>query len=348
MKTPKILLAATATMICLVLASCSSMNHLTMTVTEPAPVEFPSGIKKVGVINRTQLPADNQTADDIDKVLSIEGKHLDSLGAEQATRGLYDELVASSRFDKVVMIIDHGLTTPGMGVFPATIPWSTVEDICAKNDVEAIFILDFYDTDAKVDYKTNPVEITGPLGIKTTMLEHTATINTIIKTGFRIYDPAAKIVRDEFMVTPNVVSSGRGINPMKAIEAVIGRKDAVLQMSNDVGHDYALRIFPFKVRVGREYYVRGTENFKIGKRRAVAGDWHGAASLWEQELNNPKRKIAGRACYNMAIICEIDGNLDDAVTWASKSYTDYNNKRALEYLNVLKFRVVQNARLQNN
>jgi hypothetical protein len=221
-----------------------------------------------------------------------------------------------------------------------------VEDLCRKYGVEAIFVLSFNDTDTRIDYQTNPVEMKLPMGLTTTVLEHTATVRTMIKTGWRIYDPANRIIRDEFILNREVVSTGTGINPMKAVEAIIGRKDAVMQVSNDLGHDYGLRIFPFRVRVSREYYIRGTANFAIGKRKARAGDWQGAATNWQQELGNPKRKIAGRACYNMAIINEIDGNLDDAITWATKSYTEYNNKRALDYLNILKYRKQQQNLLQ--
>ncbi len=49
-------------------------------------------------------------------------------------------------------------------------------------------------------------------------------------------------------------------------------------------------------------------------------------------------KIAGRAHYNMAIISEINGNLDDAVAWAQKAYSDYRNKQGLRYVRILENR----------
>ena len=119
---------------------------------------------------------------------------------------------------------------------------------------------------------------------------------------------------------------------------IVGRKQAVLQASNNIGHNYALRIIPVKIRVTRDYYVRGTDNFKIARRRAQTGDWDGAAELWYKETSNPKAKIAGRTYYNMAIFNEINGDLDAAIDWASKAYSDFNNKLALHYLNVLKYR----------
>ena len=54
----------------------------------------------------------------------------------------------------------------------------------------------------------------------------------------------------------------------------------------------------------------------------------------------------GRAYYNMAINSEINGDLDQAISYASKAYSDYKNKLALEYVNILKYRQQQNQILE--
>ena len=47
--------------------------------------------------------------------------------------------------------------------------------------------------------------------------------------------------------------------------------------------------------------------------------------IWQEETkSSPNGKLAGRACYNMAIIAEINGDLDGAIQWAQKSYENYN------------------------
>lgn len=346
MKKEYLIIAISAILISIILASCSSMNYLTIGVTEPAPVYLSSKIQTVGVIDRS-LPTEKiKNIDILDKILSIEGKDLDKDAAQKAVSGLYDELKTFNRFVSVKMINNSNIKSPGIGAFPPVLTWDQVNQICKDNNVEGLFVLSFYDTDASIDYKTIPVEVNGPLGVKVQTVETQATINTRIKTGWRIYNPVNKVIADEYIINRNVVSSGRGINPLKAAYAIIGRKDAVLNTSNKIGHSYAPRILPFNIRVSRQYYVRGTNNFKIGKRRAQTGDWNGAAVLWEKELANPEGKIAGRACYNMAIINEINGDLYQAVDWASKSYTDYNNKKALHYINILKKRIAKNEQLQ--
>lgn len=338
--------AISVLLISIILCSCSSKNLLTMSVTEPAPVYIPSNIKTIGIIDRSLPSEKNEKMDKLDKFLSAEGKNLDKDGAYESVVGLFDELINNNRFPEVKIIDSVDVRSPGLGIFPSALSWKTIEQICYENNVDAIFALSFYDTDTKINYKAVPIEVDGLLGIKIPAVEHHATIATLIKTGWRIYDPINKFILDEHLVNENVVSIGIGINPVKAVEAIMGRKEAVLQVSNNIGHNYALRILTYRIRVARHYYVRGTNNFKIAKRRAQTGNWDGAAELWDKEVSNPKRKVAGRACYNMAIINEINGDLNAAVDWASKSYTDYKNKMALRYLNVLKYRIERNIQLQ--
>jgi hypothetical protein len=117
----------------------------------------------------------------------------------------------------------------------------------------------------------------------------------------------------------------------------------VKEVGNTAGHAYAFRIIPLWTRVSRDYFVRGSNNFKIAKRKAQTGNWDEAAKLWKQETTNPKSKVAGRACYNMAIISEINGDLDMAIKWAQQSYENYNTHLGLTYVNILRNRQANDA-----
>jgi hypothetical protein len=128
---------------------------------------------------------------------------------------------------------------------------------------------------------------------------------------------------------------------------LIGRKEAVTDVSIKAGEAYAARILPCWIRVSRDYFVAGNENFVTAKRKAQSGNWDGAAEIWSQETKNTDGRIAGRACYNMAIISEINGDLDGAIQWAQKSYENYNIHLALNYLNILKYRQSQNEILKS-
>ena len=325
----------------MLLIGCGATNNLTMSAVEPAPITLSKDVARIGIINRSLPSEGNKTADKIDKILSAEGRNLDSEGSVTAILALKDQLERNEAIEEIVIIDDLDHLRKGLSVFPSTLTWHEIEDLCEEYNVDAIFSLAFYDTDTKVSYKATMMDIPNNLGVKVAVPAHELTLNTLVENGWRVYDPYNNRIADELVFSDHVVSSGRGINPIKAYEAIIGRKEAVLYQSKSMGMNYAQRLLPYKHRVNRDYFVRGTDNFKIAQRRAQAGDWDGAAVLWQQETVNPDPKVAGRACYNMAISNEINGNLDEAMQWASKSYTDYNNNYALSYLNTLKYRARQ-------
>lgn len=319
-----------------ILQSCKT-DQLYLNVVEPAPVTIPSSIKSVGIINRSVPTDKTKVLDVVDKVLSLEGVDLDKDGAMEGIKGLSEELRNNGRFTEVKTLNNIDFRTPGLGVFPVPLTWEIVNKICKETGTNALFSLEMFDTDTKINYSTRPTDIKTPFG-KIPGLEHEADMETIVKTGWRIYDPANQLILDEYNLGESIVFSGRGVNPLLAAGALIGRKEAVNQVSNKAGHSYALRILPYELRVMRDYYVKGTNNFKIAKRKAQVGNWDEAGMLWEKETANSKMKVAGRACYNMAIISEINGNLDNALKWAQKAYENYNIKLALKYVRILENR----------
>jgi len=319
-------------------------NDLTISVTEPAPITIPATVAQIGIINRTNTVASNQIIQDIDDLATLEMLTVDSTAGLKAIDGLYQELQLNPRFTSVTvfspMVMDNNVSD----VFSPPLTQSQVTTICSDNNLDAIWVLEFFDTNTHVDYSIEPVTA-DVLGVKIKAVETQATAITEIKLGWRIYASTGDILYDEFPSVGRAVSSGRGINPLKAINAIVGQKNLVEKVCMQTGANYAKDLLPFTHRVGRIYYVKGSDNFKIGKRLGRAGKWDDAATYWEKEITNPKGKIAGRAYYNMAIISEINGDLDAAINWAEQSYTLFNNKKALRYLRVLRIRKDKNTLL---
>ena len=271
--------------------------------------------------------------------------NLDKDGALESVRGLSDELLVNSRFNEVKTLNDIDFRTSALTDFPTPLTWEIIEKICRETKTDALFSLEKFDTDTHLNYSNRKVDIKTPLG-NIPGIEHQANMETIVKTGWRIYDPASKLILDEFLFNQSVVFTGRGINPLIAASALVGRKDAVNQVSNKAGHGYAMRIIPYRIRVIRDYYVKGTNNFKIARRKAQVGKWDEAGLLWEKETANSSTRIAGRACYNMAIINEINGDLESALKWAQRSYEDSNNKLALRYVRIIQNRLYKSGILK--
>ncbi|MEP7258465.1 MAG: DUF6340 family protein [Flavitalea sp.] len=329
----------------ILLFSCRSTQIMSLSVMEPAPIIVPSYIKHVGLVNRSLPEGKAKILDAVDKVFTLEGPNLDKEGSLASLNGLADALMKDNRFEEVRPIKNAGLSNNTPGLFPSPLSWETVEQICRENNTDALFALELFDTDSKIDYNANPIKVNTPVG-KVSALEQQVRMGVLVKTGWRIYDPIERNILDEFPITSKIVYSARGINPVIAAAGLIGRKDAVKEVGAKAGQEYAFRIIPYWLRVSRDYYVRGSANFKIAKRKAQTGNWEGAALLWNEETKNASSKIAGRACYNMAIISEINGDVDMAMQWAQRSYENYNNRLALNYSRILKERKASAQELQ--
>jgi hypothetical protein len=325
-------------------SSCSSTNLVFISVKEPAPVTVPDYVKSVAIVNRSKPSEKNKAIDDIHRVLSMESKTLIEEGSKACINGLNDEMVANNRFDNIVMLDSTDLRSFGAGVFPSPLDWADVEKICRETKTDALFSLELFDTDSKLNYSATPASIHTGFGTLPAIESH-VNMNTLVKTGWRMYDPQGRVVLDESSISKELQFAGKGINPVAAAAALIQKKEAVKQAGLAAGHLYATKIDPYWIRVTRDYFVKGNENLAIAKRKAQTGNWDAAGELWKKETTSTNRKVAGRACYNMAIINEINGDLDSAIQWAQKAYEEYRVRIALNYVNILRNRKANNALL---
>lgn len=328
------------------LTSCSATNSLSLTVTEPAVVHLPPSIKRVGLINRSVPSEGRGGLATIEAILSAEGLKLDKAGARAALQGLADRLQNSGRFEVVVLPDSIPLAASGLKGMPAALAKKEVEALCKRLGVDAVFSLSYYDTDTQVNASVGVVESDVPLGIPVKLPAHQLELNTAVRSGWRLYLPELPLPLDQWEYTDFLQVRGSGINPLEALNSIANRKERILDLSRETGFLHGGRLEAARIRVNREYFVRGTPAFARGKRLARTGAWNAAARLWEQETTHPKRKVAGRAHHNMAIINEINGDLEAALVWAREAYATYGNRQALRYSQILQHRRNQEEVLQ--
>lgn len=324
MKIPSTLLA-----IILLCYSCSPVNLMSLSVTEPAPVSLPPAARTAVVVNRSLAADDSKTVDAIHRTMNGETKQLRSQGSEASVTGLMDALISSNRFASVKALNDPDLRSYGAGVFPVTMSWDTVERICRENHADLLFSLELFDDQSQVGL---------------TIATMGRVFNSRVNTGWRIYDPASHSVLDKFTYYSDLNIQG---SIFTTAAAMLTYKEAVIKAGHRCGEDYATRIIPYSLRVSRYYFVRGNRSFIVARRMAQAGDWDGAARLWREATDSRSRKVAGRACYDMAIIGEINGDLNGALQWAQKAYEVYGTPYALSYVNLLQQRISKDAVLRS-
>lgn len=328
------------------LFSACKTSLVYINATNPAPVTVPRDAKNIGILTRTTPSDDNKVLNTIHQARSGETVKLIQESSAECVRGLNNALIENKRFDIVKPITGMDLRTPVSGTFPSPLSWTDVESVCTNNGVDVLFVLEVFSSELKVIPITPaPTKITNVGDVINAATQAQVNIVTTIKTGWRIYDPKNKSILDEYPMMENITVTANASTIVNTTEAMLGRKEAIKQVSYGMGYSYANRVIPYWVKLTRDYYVKGSSNLKIATRKARTGNWDGAGELWLQDTKSTKRKLAGRACYNMAILNEINGDLDAAISWAQKAYEDYNNKLALTYINMLKDRRQKVGRL---
>lgn len=316
--------------------SCKT-NQLYINVLQPAPVTMSPGIKKVGIINRSIPTDETKTLDALDRVLSLEGTDLDKDGAWECIAGVATELRNNERFSEVVLLDDIDFRSSRIGILPPMLPNRIADSICSVRGIDALFALERFDTDTRISTSSGGSVETALGNIP--FLGFQVTMETIIKSGWRIYYPAAAGILDEFSFAESLGFTAKGISIIAAAGALRDRRNAIREVSRNAGRTYAERILPYRLNVTRIYFVKGTDNFGIAKRKAQTGKWDEAGTYWEKETANSKSKIAGRAWYNMAILSEINGDIDKAMELAARAWEDHKTRKALDYTRILERRM---------
>ena len=323
----------------LLLSGCGATEQLVLYTLEPSPVSISTTIKKIGIIDRTGQVSTIDGPMKIDRILAAEERWLDENATDAAITGLFDELLKDGRFEviKVLPNIPEGMQD--IGTAPNAKQWLSIKELCATNNIDAIFSLAYFDADTKVSLKKTKMTQSDMMRQQKTISAQELTLETFIENGWRIYDPMNQKLIDEITFNEQIISKGKGETPVLAYQSIENRRETMLAKSKNNGANYGQRLLPYPNTVSRQYYTKGSEKLVLAAINASSGDWENAIVLWEEEIENPNLKIKRRACHNLAVASEKAQNLNKALAWATLAFEANGDKAQLEYLNILQKRI---------
>lgn len=322
----------------ILLLAISCTRTVYVPVQRPARVYVGPHIQSVAVVDRTFFQ--NRPVNIIESVLTGEMPGLDKEAAQRAIDGLIQNLQNSDRYQ--VVRTGERFTNPTLpGVWTTPFSWDEVQRICTQYNTHALLVLETFDSNFIVTNGTRVVKRKDKDGNETNVNEVYAEGIATVRVGFRLYDPAKKTIIDEYMYSHNGRWEAAGTVLQAVLGSLIDHKQAVNEVSTQSGRMYAGRISPQWIRLNREFYTKGKgdADFSMGVRRATVNDWNGATQAWLRSVHSPKRKTAGRSAFNLALMYEINGDLETALDWAQRSYTDYGVKQGRTYSNALRRRI---------
>jgi hypothetical protein len=299
------------------------MAEISIQVIEPAKITLPPYVNQVAFLNHSYFPKrihDDDTSGLSQKEIYI----LDTLINNQIFRGLQDGLNESPLFDlDSIHIIQFRRNDTNNFLEPLS--RVQIHAVTESEKAEAMISVDYY-------------RIKDTIKIKKYQLDLAAHRQIITHTVWRIYDLSLDSIFDEYMLqdtTDWVVIGDDTYYIMQSLPEFI---NSLREASYNAGLKYGQRISPTWFEVPRFYYTTGGKGMREAGKLAATRDWKGAAEIWKKLAYDENDKIAIKACFNMALVCELEDLLIPALDWAIKAYFIKQNPVTKDYIDQLKLR----------
>ncbi|MFH1118277.1 MAG: DUF6340 family protein [Bacteroidota bacterium] len=335
-------LSTRLSILAIILCSCSTASHQ-MQILKPATITLPSEIKQVGIINRS-LPGKGQGFNNfLEGLVTGESIAADREGSMECLQGLAAGLNQAPRFNAVVI---EGVDLRGTGTrdWPEFLDWTEVGELCTRFRVDALIALETFDSD--IDLHKSSADVERMVNKKkVTVKEYYADLRMDVTSGWTIYKPDGQQIIDRNAFTDVMKWSESGDSPDEVLRKLPAKRRAINESGNYSGKQYAVRISPSWVTESRSYFRKANDEFKVAGKCVKQDRWNEAIAIWKKYALDTNPVVAGRACYNMAVACEVDGNLTLALEWATRAWQQHRLKKALGYISLIEKRIKQQARL---
>ncbi len=342
MKTNRIMAAAA---ILLSLAACTPSAPLQ--VLQPAQMVIPDHIRVIATVDRSKPEKGFENF--LEGLLTGENIGQDRQGRRYALEGLAQSLTRTPRFE----VKSTGLELVGSrggNSFATPLDWSEVERICRDYAADAIVTIETFDTDNRVSYSERREKRKDKDGKEYVQIRFDARLDMTARLGWRFYDPKTRTIQDEFVTIAQASDTQTADSKEQALRRLYDQSSITRNIGYDAGARYGMRIAPVWITVNRPFYSSGKGAFDAEMERAArfakADRWQDAAPIWQTVVRQADDKTAGKAAFNLAVANERAGLLTSALEWAQRSYTDFGNKKARNYIRNLQQRISDQERLR--
>jgi hypothetical protein len=303
----------------LLLQGCKTSFRIS--VKEPAIVKINESITTYGIINN--VDQENSPEKKIAGIiLGTESINGNVEAAERAVDGALRALEKSGYLKGQTLSNDVVLHKEN-----GDVDWEELKQIAQEKNVEGFIELTQMETLSPVGGNV----LANASGQRSTRLEGTMYVNYYVPSTKQKYE------RYKVFYVYNISLSG-STNVIDLFNDVQRKKEHYKALGFQLGYKAGRLISPNWVWVGRDYYTRGSKVLKRARPMIKEGNWDIAEEQLLMGLGSGSDKVLGRTTFNLALVKEGQGEIDEAIKYAKESALNYGNKLANEYLDDLKKR----------
>jgi len=210
-----------------------------------------------------------------------------------------------------------------------------IQQIADSTQADLLFSFDWFASEDGIFSPYYKVNFTDTISTKNTNSFNfrTATEAVSILSYWNFYD----LQKQELIFSQLKTDTIRWFEPTYSLKeakrALPPRKDAVLNAA-DVAASRLVEFFvPHWIEVERMYYRSGHVELKKTDELIKQNRWLDAAEIWKKNTTNKNKSITAKSMYNMALACEMNGDMNAAIDWAVKSFQVFGSKNQFHAAN---------------
>lgn len=299
----------------------SCKTSFRISVKEPSLVKMPNSATNFGIVNN--VDQENSPEKKIAGV--ILGTEQINGNVEAAKRAVDGTLRAleNSNYLKGESISDNN----SIHLENGEVDWESLSKIAEEKKLDGFIELTQMESISPVGGNV----LANASGQRSTRLEGTMYVNYYLIEG------KEKFERYKVYHVYNIPTSG-STNVIDLLSDAKRKAEYYKALGYQLGYKAGSLIYPNWVWVNRQYYTRGSKVLKRAKPMIKNGNWDIAEEQLRVGLDAKKDKVRGRTLYNLALVKEGQGEIDEAIKYAKEASLSCGNKLANDYLVVLRDR----------
>ena len=289
--------------------SCTA--YIKVVIDEDPKATSNEGFQRVGVFNRTRQDPNRPG---VSNKTIIENNNV---AVQTSIDGAFNSMLRNNLWVK-----EYDMDSIGMIV---GFDWDILDSLGRADS------LDFFIELGSIEFKTGG---TGSLGALITgqSSQVRQKLNGLMYVSF--YDLDLHFVQ-ELLTVKHDEEFPISLNPLEAKNNARSKRAAVERVGYQLGFKASELVFPHVVTVNRQYYKYGSKSINEVRRFIANRQWAEASAVLVLTMDDGKPSKRGKELFNMAMVQEAQGNLDQAIEFAERSAYNCKNTNAKIYLRKL-------------
>lgn len=322
------------------IVSCKSQYaFLSIENMRHAPEELPQDIQSITLLNRSMSNQYQKFNEDSLQMYFYRNNFqlskivLDSTACDTTIRALAGLMFESGRYDVVVPVKRNLERNVAYDLLPDTLTNQQVSEICDAYKTDALLVMERFSaktmTDISEEKYRDPYN-----GFQKS---YNATLDLKYDAFFRFYKPGKNTLVKEIAISDTIYwesSDGRLDQLFSKLPTV---KQALINGGIKTALDLDSKISPTWIPEKRGYFLFKSQD-DLGQKYVKENDFEKAAQYWEDMAKSPNKRIRSKAEYNLALISELNGDIDKAIELGTKSYYTSYRFQTETYLKKLQAR----------